>query len=103
MQIAFRASRFGKGEQAEGDYINCPLDEAQYQFLVTALRGAERIQLREFESEISQGVKAGISHYFEGCLPVEVIADAVKKRWHLGLCAQLGCKTRTPGSGRTRF
>ena len=73
MQIAFRASRYGKGEQDEGDYINCPFDRAQYAAFVEALRTAERIELRAFEEAIKGGVKAGT--FFEGCLPVEVIAE----------------------------
>lgn len=75
MEVAFRASRFGYGEQEAGDYINCPLDKEQYLAFVSALRSAERIALREFESEIQQGVKAGLSHFFEGCLPAEIIAE----------------------------
>jgi methylenetetrahydrofolate--tRNA-(uracil-5-)-methyltransferase len=75
MEIAFRASRFGYGEQEAGDYINCPLDKEQYLAFVSALCTAQRIPLREFEAEIQQGVKAGLSHFFEGCLPAEIIAE----------------------------
>jgi len=75
MDVAFRASRFGKGELSEGDYINCPFDKTQYQAFVAALQTAERIPLREFEEQIRQGVKAGMDRYFEGCLPVEIIAE----------------------------
>lgn len=75
MEIAFRASRYGQGDQAEGDYINCPLDKEQYSDFIEALRTAERIQLRNFESDIRKGVKAGIEHFFEGCLPAEIIAE----------------------------
>jgi methylenetetrahydrofolate--tRNA-(uracil-5-)-methyltransferase len=73
MQVAFRASRYEKGTQEEGDYINCPLDKPQYEAFVTALASAERIELRAFEEAIRTGVKAGT--FFEGCLPVEVIAE----------------------------
>jgi methylenetetrahydrofolate--tRNA-(uracil-5-)-methyltransferase len=73
MEIAFRASRYGTGEQGEGDYINCPLNRDEYYAFVDALLGAERIQLRSFEEAIRSGVKAG--HFFEGCLPVEIIAE----------------------------
>ena len=72
MQIAFRASRYG-GEQEEGDYINCPLNREEYYAFVDALLHAERIELRTFEEAIKSGVKAG--HFFEGCLPIEVIAE----------------------------
>jgi methylenetetrahydrofolate--tRNA-(uracil-5-)-methyltransferase len=66
MNVAFRASRYGRGEQEEGDYINCPLDEAEYNRLVQALRTADRIELKQFEQEDE--------HFFEMCLPVEEIA-----------------------------
>ncbi len=66
MDIAFRASRYGRGEQEEGDYINCPLDEAEYKTFVQALRTAERIELKQFEQEDE--------HFFEMCLPIEEIA-----------------------------
>src|SRR5215510_4614309 len=73
MQIAFRASRYGTGEQDEGDYINCPFTKEEYYAFVDALLNAERIELRAFEDAIKSGVKAG--HFFEGCLPVEIIAE----------------------------
>jgi methylenetetrahydrofolate--tRNA-(uracil-5-)-methyltransferase len=73
MQIAFRASRYGTGEQDAGDYINCPLNKEEYYTFVDALLKAERIELRSFEEAIKSGVKAG--HFFEGCLPVEIIAE----------------------------
>jgi methylenetetrahydrofolate--tRNA-(uracil-5-)-methyltransferase len=59
----FRDSRYGRGD---GDYINCPLDEGQYNNLVDQLLEAETIPLREFEE--------GDERFFEACLPVEVIA-----------------------------
>ena len=73
MNIAFRASRYGKGDQDEGDYINCPFTKEEYYAFVTALQNAERIELRSFEDAIRDGVKAG--QFFEGCLPVEIIAE----------------------------
>lgn len=73
MDIAFRASRYGKGDQDEGDYINCPFTKDEYYAFVNALQTAERIELRSFEEAIRAGVKAG--QFFEGCLPVEIIAE----------------------------
>jgi len=73
MNIAFRASRYGTGTQQEGDYINCPFTREEYYTFVEALLQAERIELRAFEDAIRSGVKAG--HFFEGCLPIEVIAE----------------------------
>ncbi len=66
MSIAFRASRYGRGDQDQGDYINCPLNEAEYRRLVGELLSAERIELRDFEKEDP--------HFFDMCLPVEQIA-----------------------------
>jgi len=73
MEVAFRASRYGTGEQDEGDYVNCPFTKDEYYAFVEALLQAERIELRAFEEAIKGGVKAG--HFFEGCLPVEIIAE----------------------------
>jgi methylenetetrahydrofolate--tRNA-(uracil-5-)-methyltransferase len=73
MDIAFRASRHDKGDLDEGDYINCPLNKEEYYQFVEALQSAEKIELRSFEESIKEGVKAG--HFFEGCLPVEIIAS----------------------------
>jgi methylenetetrahydrofolate--tRNA-(uracil-5-)-methyltransferase len=66
MDIAFRGSRYERGDEAEGDYINCPMNEAQYRRFVDALRSAEVIELRDFEREDP--------HFFEGCLPIEQLA-----------------------------
>jgi methylenetetrahydrofolate--tRNA-(uracil-5-)-methyltransferase len=63
----FKQSRYGKGTETGGDeaYVNCPLDEAQYQAFVAALVAAEKVEPRGFEDV----------RYFEGCLPVEVMAS----------------------------
>jgi len=63
MSVAFRASRYGKGD---ADYVNCPMTEGEYERFVDALVTAERIPLRDFEREDAR--------FFEGCLAVEVMA-----------------------------
>ena len=73
-KIAFRASRYGEGQNIGGDYMNCPLTKEEYDSFVQVLASADRIALRTFETEIEQGVNAGGDHFFEGCLPVEIIA-----------------------------
>ncbi len=73
--IAYRGSRYGKGESEQGDYINCPMTHEEYGAFISALTTAERIPLREFETQIQQGVRAGYSAFFEGCLPVEITAQ----------------------------
>jgi len=75
MQVAFRASRYGKGDQEGGDYINCPFTKEEYEIFVQALLDAERIELRSFEDAIKSGVRAGAHTFFESCLPVEIIAE----------------------------
>ena len=71
--IAYTASRYNRGEDDEGDYINCPFSKEEYERFVTELIGAKRIPLKAFEEMIEQGVNAG-KHFFEGCLPVEILA-----------------------------
>ncbi len=75
MDIAYQASRYGKGSEAgSGDYINCPMNKDEYDRFVDALVQADRINLREFEAQVTAGVTAGAHQYFEGCLPIEIIA-----------------------------
>lgn len=96
MEVAFRASRYGTGEQEEGDYINCPFSREEYQAFVEELLKAERIELRSFEDAIRNGVKAG--HFFEGCLPVEVIAERGVDSLAFGPMRPVGL--RDPRTGR---
>jgi len=62
--IAWMQSRYDKGDGA--DYINCPLDEAQYRAFVAALVAGEKTEFKEWEKS---------TPYFEGCLPIEVMAE----------------------------
>jgi methylenetetrahydrofolate--tRNA-(uracil-5-)-methyltransferase len=61
MDIAFKASRYGKGGD---DYINCPMSEAEYGAFVAAVTAAEKVELHSFEKPV----------YFEGCMPIEEMA-----------------------------
>ena len=99
MEIAFRASRYGTGEQDEGDYINCPLSKDEYYAYVGALQNAERIELRSFEDAILSGVKAGA--FFEGCLPVEVIAGRGEDSLAYGPMRPVGL--RDPRTGKRPY
>jgi methylenetetrahydrofolate--tRNA-(uracil-5-)-methyltransferase len=72
--IAYRGSRYDKDSSGEGDYINCPFTKEEYYQFVNALTDAERIELKSFETVMESGVKAGAHTFFEGCLPVEIIA-----------------------------
>jgi methylenetetrahydrofolate--tRNA-(uracil-5-)-methyltransferase len=99
MEIAFRASRYGTGQQEEGDYINCPFTREEYYAFVEALLNAERIELRSFEDAIRSGVKAG--HFFEGCLPVEIIAERGIDSLAFGPMRPVGL--RDPRTGRRPY
>ncbi len=98
MQVAYRASRYGRGERQEGDYINCPLDADEYRAFVHELASAERIQLREFEEALELGVNAGPDRFFEGCLPVEILASRDEKALAFGPMRPVGL--RDPRTGR---
>ncbi len=75
MDIAYQASRYGKGGTPDGgDYLNCPMDKEEYDHFVDELAQAELVSLLDFEGKIKSGVRAGASSFFEGCLPVEIIA-----------------------------
>ncbi len=89
MTIAFRASRYGRGEAEEGDYINCPMNKEEYERFVAALRDAERIELRDFEREDP--------HFFEGCLPVEQIAARGDEALAFGPLRPVGLKDPRTG------
>ena len=99
MHVAFRASRYGKGDQDEGDYINCPFTKEEYYAFVDALQSAERIELRSFEDAIKAGVKAG--QFFEGCLPVEVITERGVDSLAFGPMRPVGL--RDPRTGRRPY
>jgi methylenetetrahydrofolate--tRNA-(uracil-5-)-methyltransferase len=66
MNVAFRAARYGKGD---ADYINCPMNEEQYNAFWEALVTAKEAELKEFDKEEQKNLKV-----FEGCMPVEVMA-----------------------------
>jgi methylenetetrahydrofolate--tRNA-(uracil-5-)-methyltransferase len=68
MSVCWRQSRYDKAGPGGGgaDYINCPLDKQQYEAFIAALLAAEKTAFKEFEAA---------TPYFEGCLPIEVMAE----------------------------
>ena len=62
MDVCWMAARWDKGGK---DYINCPLDKAQYEAFVAALNEGEKAEFKEWEKD---------TPYFEGCMPIEVMA-----------------------------
>jgi methylenetetrahydrofolate--tRNA-(uracil-5-)-methyltransferase len=75
MKTAFLSSRYHRGEQDEGDYINCPLNKEEYFLFVNELKNAKIITQKDFEKGTSSRFKSGRNLYFEACLPIEVIAS----------------------------
>jgi methylenetetrahydrofolate--tRNA-(uracil-5-)-methyltransferase len=80
---AWFQSRYDKSaEGGDGkDYINCPLDEAQYEAFIDALLAAEKIEFHEWEA---------VTPYFEGCLPIEVMAARGRETLRFGPMKPVG-------------
>ena len=90
---AWRQSRYDRDSgEFEGDYINCPMDRGQYEAFVEALRAADRIELRPFEAD------AEAERFFEGCLPIEVLAGRSLDALAYGPMRPVGL--RDPRTGR---
>jgi methylenetetrahydrofolate--tRNA-(uracil-5-)-methyltransferase len=96
---AFRASRYGKRHQqdraqesdtVEGDYVNCPMSEAEYRQFVDEVRRGRKILPRAFEEP----------RYFEGCLPIEVMAERGDDVLAFGPMKPVGLEDPRPGAGR---
>jgi methylenetetrahydrofolate--tRNA-(uracil-5-)-methyltransferase len=77
MSKAFKASRYGKGED---DYINCPMEQEEYETFYQALIEAEVVVLKDFEDLT----------VFEGCMPVEVMAQRGKETMRFGPLKPVG-------------
>ena len=73
----FWASRYDRGG---ADYLNCPLNREEYYSFITALRKADKVPARVFEKP----------RYFEGCLPIEVIAERGDETLRFGAMKPVG-------------
>jgi methylenetetrahydrofolate--tRNA-(uracil-5-)-methyltransferase len=93
--IAFRASRYGKetmdGADEGGAYLNCPMSRAQYDAFLDALISADQYHGHEFD-EVP---------YFEGCMPVEVMAQRGRDTMRFGPLKPVGL--RDPRTGREAY
>lgn len=87
--VVFRQSRYDKG--GDDAYINCPLSEAEYNAFVDAVLAAEKVVPREFEE----------TRYFEGCLPIEVMAARGRETLAFGPMKPVGL--RDPRTGRQPY
>lgn len=88
--IVYEASRYDKGETEEERraYANCPMDKVQYDAFVQAVLGAQKVQPKSFEDV----------RYFEGCLPIEVMAERGEKTLAFGPMKPVGL--RDPRTGK---
>lgn len=85
----FAASRYGKG--GSDDYLNCPMNREEYQAFFAAVRAAECAEVKEFEKEF----------FFEGCLPIEVIASRGEDTMRYGPMKPVGLTD--PRDGRRPY
>jgi methylenetetrahydrofolate--tRNA-(uracil-5-)-methyltransferase len=94
MDIAWFQSRYDKKGPGGGDadYINCPLNEAQYREFVAALVAGEKSEFKEWEKS---------TPYFEGCLPIEVMAERGPDTLSFGPMKPVGLSD--PRTGRRPF
>jgi methylenetetrahydrofolate--tRNA-(uracil-5-)-methyltransferase len=91
MSIAWMQSRYDKPGPGggEADYINCPLDKEQYEAFIAALLEAEKTEFKDFEKA---------TPYFEGCLPIEVMAERGPQTLRFGPMKPVGLTD--PRTGR---
>ncbi|MFO1173822.1 MAG: methylenetetrahydrofolate--tRNA-(uracil(54)-C(5))-methyltransferase (FADH(2)-oxidizing) TrmFO [Paracoccaceae bacterium] len=82
MSVAWMQSRYDKGETVEEQtaYMNCPMDKAQYEAFIDALLAADK-------TEFHEGETAG---YFDGCLPIEVMAERGRETLRFGPMKPVG-------------
>ncbi|TQR17407.1 FADH(2)-oxidizing methylenetetrahydrofolate--tRNA-(uracil(54)-C(5))-methyltransferase TrmFO [Psychrobacillus soli] len=84
MDKVYLKSRYDKGEAA---YLNCPMTEEEFNRFYDALVAAEVVPLKEFEKEI----------YFEGCMPVEIMAERGRKTLLFGPMKPVGLEDPKTG------
>ncbi|HWJ71442.1 MAG TPA: methylenetetrahydrofolate--tRNA-(uracil(54)-C(5))-methyltransferase (FADH(2)-oxidizing) TrmFO [Sphingobium sp.] len=91
MEIAWKASRWDKGS-AEGDgkdYINCPMDKAQYDAFIDGLLAGPKTEFKQWEAD---------TPYFDGCMPIEVMAERGRETLRHGPMKPVGLDN--PRTGR---
>ena len=82
MSQAWMQSRYDKGdtEEERTAYLNCPMDKAQYEAFIDALMAADKTQFKDGET----------AKYFDGCLPVEVMAERGRETLRFGPMKPVG-------------
>ena len=85
MEYAYFRSRYDKGEGT--DYLNCPFTEEEFETFSAALLNADQVSAKDFED----------LHYFEGCLPIEVLASRGPKTLTFGPFKPVGLEDPRTG------
>jgi methylenetetrahydrofolate--tRNA-(uracil-5-)-methyltransferase len=88
--VAWLQSRYDKGDGK--DYINCPMDEAQYHTFIAALLGGDKTSFKDWEAS---------TPYFEGCMPIEVMAERGPQTLRFGPMKPVGLTD--PRTGRKAY
>jgi methylenetetrahydrofolate--tRNA-(uracil-5-)-methyltransferase len=94
MDIAWRQSRYDKkGPGGDGaDYINCPMDKEQYEAFIHALVTGDKTEFQDWEKD---------TPYFEGCLPIEVMAERGPETLRFGPMKPVGLTN--PATGKRAY
>jgi methylenetetrahydrofolate--tRNA-(uracil-5-)-methyltransferase len=90
MDVAWRQSRYDKkGPGGDGaDYINCPMDKEQYEAFIHALVTGDKTEFQDWEKD---------TPYFEGCLPIEVMAERGPETLRFGPMKPVGLTNPATG------
>ena len=93
MSIAWRQSRYDKpGPAGTGaDYINCPMDKGEYDRFIDALLAGDKTSFKEWETN---------TPYFDGCLPIEVMAERGRETLRFGPMKPVGLSNPHKGGER---
>ncbi|MEO6247123.1 MAG: methylenetetrahydrofolate--tRNA-(uracil(54)-C(5))-methyltransferase (FADH(2)-oxidizing) TrmFO [Sphingomicrobium sp.] len=86
MEVCWMAARWDKGGK---DYINCPMDREQYAEFIAALNAGDKTQFKDWERD---------TPYFEGCMPIEVMAERGPETLRFGPMKPVGLDN--PRTGR---
>ncbi len=99
MTVAFRASRYGKSLDGTDDYLNCPLDRAEYERFVEALLAAQSVAAHIPDD--APGAMPDATPFFEACLPIEEIARRGRDTLRFGPMKPMGLTD--PRTGRRPY
>lgn len=87
----YAANRYEEGAEGEGDYLNCPFTKEEFEIFLAALQEADRVVPRPFEDQ----------RFFEGCLPIEVMAARGPRTLTFGPMKPVGLDD--PATGRRPY